>query len=325
MMSCPICNYSAPSSFLELYDDRYGYPGIFQLVKCTNCRHLFLEGDFSPELLSNLYSNYYPRSSLNLTDFLPHKEVSGIKAWLDGAKSGAFRWVPHNVKVLDIGCGFGESLGYHQARGCDIYGVEADQNIRRVADRFGFKVYVGLFDPDIYAPNSFDYVTMNQVIEHVTDPVAMLRGVAQVLKPGGSAIFSTPNANGLGAKIFGGRWINWHAPYHLQFFSIRSLELAAEKAGMIVERIETVTSSSWLCYQWIHLLNYPKEGAPSSFWSIKTRKRWQPNVLIKKAIMATRLIMLPQLITRFTDCIGCGGNYLIVLKKPKEHEVNAQV
>lgn len=319
-MICPICNSSNSLPVQRLYDDRYGYPGAFQLLKCSDCEHLFLEGNFPPELLSNLYSNYYPRSSLNLDDFRPHRDTSGIKVWLDGAKSGAFRWVPRNVKVLDIGCGFGESLGYHQARGCDVCGVEADQNIGRVADKFGFKVHVGLFDPNIYAPNSFDYVTMSQVIEHVTDPVATLRGVAQVLKPGGTAILSTPNATGWGAKIFGARWINWHTPYHLQFFSIRSFELAAEKAGMIVERIETVTSSSWLCYQWIHLLSYPKEGAPSSFWNIKPRSLWKPNVLINKAIMATRLILLPQLITRFTDSIGCGDNYLVVLKKVDEQK-----
>ncbi|MDP2240445.1 MAG: class I SAM-dependent methyltransferase [Burkholderiales bacterium] len=284
-----------------------------------------MDGDFSPELLGNLYSNYYPRSALNLEDFQPHQETHGFKAWLNGARSGAFRWVPRNVRVLDIGCGFGESLGYHQARGCDVYGVEADMNIRRVADKFGFKVHVGLFDPKLYAPNSFDYVTMSQVIEHVTDPVETLRGIAQVLRLGGAAILSTPNANGWGAKIFGSRWINWHTPYHLQFFSIRSLELAAEKAGLIVERIETVTSSSWLCYQWIHLLSYPGEGAPSSFWSVKPRSLWQPKVLMNKIIMATQLILLPQLITRFVDFIGRGDSYLIVLKKVVEHEENAQV
>ncbi len=38
--------------------------------------------------------------------------------------------MPRNVRVLDIGCGFGESLGYYEARGCEAYGVEADENTR---------------------------------------------------------------------------------------------------------------------------------------------------------------------------------------------------
>lgn len=313
-ISCPICSYSVTPVFLKLYDDRYGYPGTFQLLNCANCDHKFLEGEFSPALLSNLYSNYYPRSEMDLDSFKPHQEAHGFKAWLTGAKSGAFSWVPRNVRVLDIGCGFGESLGYHGARGCEVYGVEADQNIRRVADKYGFKVHMGLFDPNLYDPEFFDYVTMSQVIEHVTDPVETMRGIAQILKVGGTAILSTPNANGWGAKLFGKRWIHWHTPYHLQFFSIRSLELAAQKADLIVDRIETVTSSNWFCYQWIHLLTYPIAGVPSNFWSANTDLRLH-QMLMKKLIMASKLVLIPQLITRLADAMGCGDNYLIILRK----------
>jgi len=184
------------------------------------------------------------------------------------------------VRVLDLGCGFGESLGYHAARGCDVYGVEADENIRRVVEKFGYKVHVGLFDDRVYEPEFFDYVTMDQVIEHVTDPLLTLRGVARILKSGGKAILSTPNANGWGAKIFGRRWINWHAPYHLQFFSRDSMRIAAEQAGFEVTQVKTITNSEWLFYQWIHLVTYPKLGEPSWFWSPKkmvqlSRRSWR--------------------------------------------------
>ena len=209
---CPVCGADAVAQ-QYLYDDRYGYPGIFALLKCKQCGHAFLQGEFPRERLRDLYSNYYPRSTYDLEHYLPYHETGGLKAWLNGERSAAFRWVPREVRVLDIGCGFGESLGYHEKRGCDVYGVEADENIRRVADKFGYKVHVGLFDPGVYEENYFDYVTMSQVIEHVTDPVQTLHGIARVLKPGGTAILSTPNANGWGAKVFGRRWINWHTPY----------------------------------------------------------------------------------------------------------------
>ena len=317
-MICPVCDSSTSSVLLHLYDDRYGYPGKFQLLKCANCGHTFLNGAFSPDLLSNLYSNYYPRSAFSLENFKPHRELNGFlqgfMAWLEGRRSGAFCWVPANVSVLDIGCGFGESLGYHEARGCNTWGVEADQNIRRVADKFGFNVHVGLFDPDRYEPNFFDYVTMSQVIEHVTDPIATLRGIAKVLKPHGKVVLSTPNATGWGSTIYGRHWINWHTPYHLQFFSVRSLTLAAEKAGLIVRSIKTVTHSKWLCYQWIHLTSWPPEGISSSFWRQPSRVG-PSQLLIRKAIMATQLLLLPQLITRVSDLIGRGDNYLIILEK----------
>jgi SAM-dependent methyltransferase len=78
-----------------------------------------------------------------LEDYKPHEDLSGFKAWLNGAYSSPFRWVPKNVRVLDIGCGFGESLGYYKAQGCETYGVEVDENIRRVAENFGYNVHDG--------------------------------------------------------------------------------------------------------------------------------------------------------------------------------------
>src|SRR3546814_9753870 len=135
------------------------------------------------------------------------------------------------VTILDVGCGFGEALGYHRARGCDAHGIEADRNILRVAQRHGLNVTAGLFEAACYAPQKFDIVTLDQVIEHASDPAALLRNGHQVLKPGGPAFVSTPNPNGWGAKLFGRRWIHWHAPYHLHYFTRHSMKRLAAKIG----------------------------------------------------------------------------------------------
>lgn len=313
-MKCPICFSKKCSPIIRGYDDRYGYSGIFKIIKCLKCNHKFLQGDFTPESLTRLYTDYYPRSTLNLDQYQPCREVKGFKSWLNGENCSAFCYVPENVRVLDIGCGFGETLGYHKARNCDVYGVEADENIRRIAEKFGYKVHVGLFDPNIYQPEFFDYVTMDQVIEHVTNPLATMCGIARILKPGGIAILSTPNTNGWGAKLFGRRWINWHAPYHLQHFSINSMRTAAEQAGLILEQAKTVTSSEWLYYQWIHLLTFPEMGEPSAFWS-PYRKRDVKEKLILRVLSIMHLTKINHIFTRIFDALGIGDNYLFFLRK----------
>jgi 2-polyprenyl-3-methyl-5-hydroxy-6-metoxy-1,4-benzoquinol methylase len=275
---------------------------------------MFLDANFSAEQLTRLYSDHYPRSSFRLEDYKPHEERSGFMAWLDGAGASAFRWVPRNVRVLDIGCGFGETLGYHKARGCDVYGVEADENIRRVSESFGFNVHVGLFNAEDYAPSSFDYVTMDQVLEHVANPLEVLRGVAKVLKPGGLAIVSVPNVSGWGAWVFGRRWINWHAPYHMQFYSVPSMQQATKLSSLAIEHTETVTSSAWLYYQWLHLLTYPSEGTPSKFWA-----RVGNLSFVQKAMMKFLDIIhhakFNHLITRMIDASGKGDNRLFIIRK----------
>jgi 2-polyprenyl-3-methyl-5-hydroxy-6-metoxy-1,4-benzoquinol methylase len=284
------------------------------MYNCVHCEHKFLEGEFTPELLTKLYTDYYPRSTFDLDQYQPSPKVKGFKAWLNGERRMAYSWVPKNVSVLDIGCGFGETLGYHKSRGCDVYGVEADENIKRVAQKFGFKVHVGLFDPDNYEPDFFDYVTLDQVIEHVTDPLNTMRGIAKVLKPGGMAILSTPNSNGWGAKVFGRRWINWHAPYHLQHFTSTSMTIAVRQAELSVEKAVTRTSSEWLYYQWIHLFTYPQMGEPSPFWSPKRTPGFRLKILLGILSLVHRT-KINHIITRFFDALGMGDNYLFFLRK----------
>jgi len=318
---CPICQSNDDNEIRHtLYDDRYGYPDNFLLLKCNKCGHKYLEKTLIPEQITTLYTNYYPRSTFRVENYRPHKKRKGLTAWLSGEKGGAYQWVPKRVKVLDIGCGSGEAIGYHKSRGCDVYGVETDENIKCIVEKYGFNVHIGMFDPKMYEHEYFDYVTMDQVIEHISDPIETLRGVASILKDGGSVILSTPNSNGWGANLLGRRWINWHVPYHQNFFSKKSIEIAALKAGMRLERSMTLTSSEWLKYQWIHLLLFPRMGEPSLFWSrakreVNNKTRIKAFYFAATFAMILHLLKLNHVITRFWDMMDFGDNYLFFMIK----------
>ena len=178
----------------------------------------------------------------------------------------------------------------------------------------------GQFDPLDYQEGYFDYVTMDQVIEHVVDPVETLKGVSRILKPGGRLIASTPNAQGWGAAFFGRKWLNWHAPYHLHFFSRRSFHLAAEKAGLEIDSVKCITPSFWLYFQQLHILAYPRPGAQSVFWVPTQKKKLSAGLrFVKIFIICFNRVKLNHLITRFFDGIGLGDNKLFFLsnKKPR--------
>jgi SAM-dependent methyltransferase len=314
-MRCPICAGADTRERFTLYDDRYGFPGQFPLFECGACGHAFLgNASFSDEQIGRLYSDYYPRRSMKVEDYRPHVERHGLAAWLDGARASAFRWVPRDVRVLDIGSGFGQALGYHTARGCEVWGVESDENALHVAERHGFNVRIGIFDPADYPAGHFDVVILDQVIEHMRDPVATMAGIRTVLKPGGVAILSTPNAGGWGARVFGRRSINWHAPYHLHFFSRRSMRIAAERAGLESRPLGTITQSEWLHYQWIHLATRPEPGRPSPFWSGKGGYTASQRIAMKAGSLLHR-VRINHLITRAFDLVGVGDSQLFELRK----------
>jgi len=314
-IACPICEAGTSLRYGGMYDDRYGYPGLFEVRRCGSCGHCHTEADFDVAELARLYTQYYPRAAFQVEQYRVPAESRGIGAWWSGERCAAFRWIPSGVRVLDIGCGLCETLGYHQSRGCEAYGVEADANVRRIAEHYGFDVHVGLFDADLYPKAFFDYVTLDQVIEHVTDPLEFIRGVARVLKPGGFAVLSTPNAGGWGARAFGRKWINWHVPYHLQHFTRRSMKLLAASAGLDVTTARTLTHSDWAFFQLAHLLAVPEVGGRHPFWS---GEKWltprQDQVFL--AIARMRKLGVFQAGTRLFDALGLGDNLLFFLRKP---------
>jgi SAM-dependent methyltransferase len=313
-MQCPICSKDVSVGGYDLYDDRYGFPGRFRLATCGACDHRFLPQPFTPDAIKKLYTDYYPRSAYDPSRHRPFRPANAVRSWLKGDYASAWRWVPANVRVLDIGCGSGEALGYHRTRGCDAYGVEADDNVGRVARQFGYNIHLGLFDPDLYAAESFDFVTLDQVLEHIPDPVRLLKGVFQVLKPGGVIVVSTPNTWGWGASIFGRRWIHWHVPYHVQWFSLSSMQRAATLAGLTLVAGRTITRPEWLGYQWMHVLLFPPMGEPSRFWSPKAAR-----TTLVKCLLGTMLLShystVNHVLTKLFDSLGVGDNHLFILRK----------
>jgi len=113
-----------------------------------------------------------------------------------------FWQMPSRARVLDIGSGVGSFVVSCRRRGLLAFGVEPDrigqgasltsiQIARRRLEASVFAVAVGESLP--FADRSFDLVTMKQVIEHVSDQVAVVHEAVRVLKDGGALYVACPN------------------------------------------------------------------------------------------------------------------------------------
>lgn len=278
-----------------LYDDRFGHPGHFTLYACARCAHRWLDIQPDPAEIEALYAAYYPRRE-------PGPPLAHV------SPSSAAAGVPRDVTVLDIGCGAGDALAYHQARGCTVRGVEADAQAVAAARRRGLEVDHGVFDPARYEAASFDVVTLDQVVEHFSDPAAAFAGIRRVLRAGGSLFLATPNAASVIAWIAADRWIHWHAPYHVQLFSRASLAQLAERTGFRIARLRTATDPEWLSYQWIHALTRPRVGQRSSLWAPELR-RWDV-----RALRMLRFAGVEKLVTRLCDRFDAGDNFVAEMR-----------
>lgn len=316
-MACPVCNSIDIYKKYDLFDDRYAYPGFYMVYICSNCGHGMVDHVPADRELEIMYTEYYPRISYELDQHGPRvTDQRSLMTWLNGEYANAYRWVPEKVRVLDIGCGLGEALGYHEARGCEAWGTEADRNADRAAERFGYRINIGIFNHDDYPKKYFDYVTLDQVMEHIREPQANLSDISKILKPGGYIVLSTPNYRGLSARIFRRKWLHWHVPYHLHYFTRESMDRLAHTTGFELVTCRTITNSAWLYMQLIHLFTCPAQGEVSTFWRDHKNLAYvnmrRPIIRLVRFLYRTRVI---HVVNRLMDMLGMGDNFVMVLRK----------
>lgn len=101
-----------------------------------------------------------------------------------------------NLRVLDVACGPGHIGKLLRERGNRVVGAEISEAAASVARGVLDEVHV--FDiegewPSALADGSFDVVVLGEVLEHVFDPVSVLRQARRVLGPRGRVVITTPN------------------------------------------------------------------------------------------------------------------------------------
>lgn len=185
-----------------------------------------------------------------------------------------FEWIPpdDDKLILDCACGRGFYLNmYRYVSACRLVGLELDAEVIQKARRnVGHLPDITLTRGNIYAlpfpDNHFDGVILSEILEHVEDDVAGLREVLRVLKPGGVAAITVPNAhypflwdpiNWTLERVFGthiqhgalaGIWAN-----HVRLYRREQLRAAVEDAGLIVEQERAFTHYS---FPFIHNIVY---------------------------------------------------------------------
>ena len=83
-------------------------------------------------------------------------------------------------------------------------------------------------------------MVLRHVFEHLSDPIAALRRLRELLAPGGRVVLIYPNPASLGARVFGASWFHWDPPRHLVVPPGRALAEAAGQVGLAVVGLRTM-------------------------------------------------------------------------------------
>lgn len=142
--------------------------------------------------------------------------------------------------VLDFGCNWGKWASAALALGCDVYGLDVNRAATAFCARRGIKIV----SREELNPLRFDFINVDQVMEHLSDPLSVARQLAGCLKPGGLIKLSTPGNPRLpkllaasqredNDRVLNQRTLDALCPLeHVNLFSYRALLTLGMKIGL---------------------------------------------------------------------------------------------
>ena len=159
----------------------------------------------------------------------------------------AFR-APRERRVFEIGAATGTDLLEFRAAGWDVTGCEPSAKACEVAQRRGVTLQNCTAEAAVLAANRYGCVLINNVFEHLHDPVRVLAKVREGLVEGGALVLIVPNHASWTARTFGAAWPGYDPPRHLWGFTPQSLRALLTQAGFTVEYIAHKAPQRW-CWE----------------------------------------------------------------------------
>jgi 2-polyprenyl-3-methyl-5-hydroxy-6-metoxy-1,4-benzoquinol methylase len=231
LQSCPICESQDKKSFLSTVTLVFNTE--YDLLQCTNCKAIYFHPLPTIEQLSTFYSaSYY-----------------NFNRWHEEAKGAVYakrlKRLKRTGRFLDVGCATGFFInGIRQNSEWEVYGVDfGSAAVTFAREELGLSVNEGDLQDAEYPGQFFDYVHINNVLEHVLDPVALMKECRRIIKPDGQLFLSVPNGqNDSRTPIDFYELANLPARSvngHVFFFPRETLLMMFDRIGFAVEKKKT--------------------------------------------------------------------------------------
>ena len=258
-MKCRVCGCNANFKVYKVKELHFGFRDIFEYLYCSSCGCLFISD--IPENLSKYYpDNYYSfklpqknflkeilikirnsyslhRNNFNLLGlFLVKLKNHDLSIRAVGEIKNKISKKLKDIRILDIGCGEGaflhelHKLGFRNLVGIDPY-------IKQSKEMTNIKILkIDLLNFDAHF--KYDLVTFNHSFEHlIENPFEILSKVFSILENKGYCIIRMPTTSSFAWDHYRENWFQIDAPRHTIIYSLRGIEILAEKTGFQIEKI----------------------------------------------------------------------------------------
>lgn len=198
---------------------------VLNAVECDDCGFVFL----SPRPDPKKGQDYFNKAYAGHKDFNDHEYYRDHdkKLFQSRLKIEAIEKLkPTGKKLLDVGAGQGHFMKEAIERSWDVTGTELSVEARESARKlFNITLSESFGECE---KESFDVITLWDVLEHVADAKEILDEVSKLLKPNGILIIETVNIDSVDFLVQNEKWHLWHVD-HNYYFSMKSLKRYLEQ------------------------------------------------------------------------------------------------
>lgn len=226
----PRYDVARPDDIMETFRSSGDEILVDQLVCCRKCGLQYL----TPRLKSALVISGYSEG----TDEAFISQNKGRELTFAKSLNIIEKFKPQRGRILDVGTAGGAFLGVAHRHGWGVSGCEPNKWMAEWGSQYyGIQIQPGtIFDMQL-ADNSFDVLTIWDVLEHTPDPRKVLDECRRVIKPEGLLIVNYPDIGSLVSRLMGRKWV-FLLSVHLYYFTRETIQKMLAASGFSMQHIK---------------------------------------------------------------------------------------
>lgn len=236
--SCYVCGEHEFDDVSEV--DRYGF--YYPTGMCIQCGNVQQKSYYDDETLTLFYSRFYRSIYGNSTPkslFESQRNVNGVKIF------EFLKGVSNPKKVLEVGCGAGGILSRYLDIGCEVLGLDFDENYLAYAQKNNIPVKRGSVE-QLRFNEKYDLIILSHVLEHIKYPSDFLKKLSNHLTNDGVLYIEVPSLDNLESGGYKYDLLRYLQNAHTIHFTIKSLELMCKRSGYRCIKSTRFIHSCWV-------------------------------------------------------------------------------
>ncbi len=216
----------------------------FDIIECESCGFIHAFPLPTEDELERIYKNeYYDKDKP-----LYFKRMEEDRVWWEMTYNERYEKIEEKLgkkgRILDVGSGPGLFLEVGQKRGWECVGLEPSRQAAKYSKDKGLNIIEDFLTTDLVLKmDKFDAIHMSEVLEHIKSPEDFIRNVKHLMNPGGVISITVPNDfNPFQVAFIKTTELDpWWVcpPYHINYFTVKSISDFLNKLGFIGIETET--------------------------------------------------------------------------------------